>query len=573
MSTPRLSARNKRWHVLETPPEFIAAYRHTFPPLIAALLYQRGLRSDAAIHEFFAADYRLNDPFSMQGMETAVQRIVAAIHNHEPMAVYGDYDTDGVTAVTLLVQAIGAMGGLIQPYVPHRVREGYGLNIAAIDTLVREGIRLLITVDCGISNVREAAHARAAGIDLIITDHHHPPSRLPDAVAIINPRQPECSYPFKHLVGVGIAFQLVRALARRGLRSTLQKDDLLDVVALGTVSDMGLLIGENRVLVTHGLKALNAAQRPGVRALIQAAGMTPGKVTSTDISFGLGPRLNASGRIDNARLSYELLLAEEFETAQRLAHELNLQNRQRQELSKTVHEQASAQIKALGKQSHRLIILDGTDYPAGVVGLVAARLVEEYGRPTVLIERGEQWSRGSARSVPGFSMIDALTDCADLFERFGGHTEAAGFTIATHRLPALEERLLRYAEQHLSDDLLMPGITVDAEVLPGSLSYDVLSELAKLEPFGHGNPQPVLMSRRMQVIGAWQRGNEGQHLKLRLIDAGSGNSFDAIAFRFGHLARYFEQSRWIDIVYTLEADEWNGSPSLQLNIKDFRSAR
>ena len=572
MSTPRLSARNKRWHVRETPPEFIAACR-TLPPLIAALLYQRGVRSDAAMREFFSADYRLSDPFSMRGMETAVQRIAAAIHDHELMAVYGDYDTDGVTAVTLLVQAISAMGGLIQPYVPHRVREGYGLNIEAIDALAREGVRLLITVDCGISNVREAAHARAVGIDLIITDHHRPPSRLPDAMAIINPRQPGCSYPFKHLVGVGIAFQLVRALARRGFRSNLQKDDLLDVVALGTVTDMGPLIGENRVLVTHGLKALNAAQRPGVRALIQAAGMTPGRVTSTDISFGLGPRLNASGRIDNARLSYELLLADEFETAQRLAHELNLQNRQRQELSKTVHEQASAQIQALGKQKQRLIILDGTDYPAGVVGLVAARLVEEYGRPTVLIERGERWSRGSARSVPGFSIIDALTDCADLFERFGGHTEAAGFTIATDRLPALEDRLLRYAAEHLSDDLLMPGIIIDAEVPPASLSYDLLGELAKLEPFGHGNPQPVLMSRRLQVTGAWPRGNEGQHLKLRLIGADGSGPFDAIAFRFGHLARYFEQPRWIDIVYTLEADEWNGSPSLQLNVKDFRSAR
>ncbi len=572
MAPSRLSARNKRWLINETPREFIAAFRQ-FPPLIAAVLYQRGLRSEGAIREFFASDYRLHDPFSLRGMEAAVQRIVAAIQNHEPMAVYGDYDTDGVTAVTLLVQVIRAMGGMIQPYVPHRIREGYGLNIAAIDALAREGVRLLITVDCGISNVREAEHARAVGLDLIITDHHEPPARLPNALTIINPKQPGCLYPFKHLVGVGIAYQLARALARRGLRSTLQKDDLLDVVAIGTVTDMGLLIGENRVLVTHGLKALNAAQRPGVRALIEAAGLTPGRVTSTDISFGLGPRLNASGRIDNARLSYELLLAEEFATAQHLAHELNMQNRQRQELSKSVQEQASAQIRALGKHQQRIIVLDDVGYPAGVVGLVAARLVEEYGRPTVLIERGETWSRGSARSIPGFSIIEALTACADLFERFGGHTEAAGFTIATDRLPELEERLVQYAEERLPDELLTPSLWLDAEISLGELSYELLKELTHLEPFGQGNPQPVLMSSRVQVIGAWPRGSDGQHLKLRLADAGGAGSFDAIAFRFGHLARYFEQPRWIDVAYTLQADEWNGGNAVQLNIKDFRSAR
>lgn len=572
MSTPRLSARNKRWLVHETPHEFIAALRQ-FPPLIAAVLYQRGLRNESAIREFFASDYRLHDPFSLRGMDAAVQRIVAAVRNHEPMAVYGDYDTDGVTAVTLLVQVIRAMGGMIQPYVPHRIREGYGLNVAAIDALAREGVRLLITVDCGISNVREAEHARALGLDLIITDHHEPPARLPNALAIVNPKQPGCSYPFKHLVGVGIAYQLARALARRGLRSTLQKDDLLDVVAIGTVTDMGPLIGENRVLVTHGLKALNAAQRPGVRALIEAAGLTPGRVTSTDISFGLGPRLNASGRIDNARLSYELLLAEELETAQRLAHELNMQNRQRQDLSKSVQEQASAQIKALGKQDRRIIVLDDAAYPAGVVGLVAARLVEEFGRPTVLIERGEAWSRGSARSIPGFSIIEALSACADLFERFGGHMEAAGFTIATDRLPELEERLVQYAEQRLPDDLLIPSLRIDAAIPLGDLSSDLLKELTKLEPFGQGNPQPVLMSSRVQVIGAWPRGNEGQHLKLRLTDASGAGPFDAIAFRFGHLARYFEQPPLIDVAYTLEADEWNGSAALQLNVKDFRRAR
>jgi len=574
-SAPRLSAQNRLWNVCPPPsPEFVAAFRQ-YSPLLATLLHQRGLHTPAEIAAFVAADYRagLHDPFRLRGMEVAARRIAMAIHNHEPIAVYGDFDTDGVTAVTLLVQAIGAMGGNIRPYIPHRLREGYGLNTEAIDTLAADGIRLLLTVDCGISNVQETVHARALGIDVIITDHHAPPPALPDALAIVNPRQPGCSYPFKQLVGVGIAYQLVRALLRLGFRPSLQKDDLLDVVALGTVTDMGPLIGENRVLVKHGLAAINDTSRPGLRALIAAAGLTPGRITSTDISFGLGPRLNAAGRIDDAQLSYQLLLAQEFDVAQELASQLNLQNRQRQELSKTVQQAARAQIEAQGKQNHRIIIVDGAEYPAGVVGLVAARLVEELGRPILLLERGERVSRGSARSTAEFNIIDALTNCADLFERYGGHAAAAGFTIATARLAELEARLLRHAELHLPETAPVPQIEIHAETPLRSLSWDLLAELATLEPFGQANPQPVLMSRGVRVTGAWPRGMEGQHLKLRLEDAEGTGPYDAIAFRLGHLARHFERSPWIDIVYTLEANEWNGNRTLQLNIKDLRRAQ
>lgn len=575
VASPRLSARNKQWKLREpAPPEFISSYAR-YSSLVATLLYQRGLQSATGVKEFFDADYRagLHDPFLLRGMEPATQRIADAIRQHEPIAVYGDFDTDGVTAVTLLVQAIGAMGGDIRPYIPHRVREGYGLNVEAIDALVADGVRLLITVDCGISNFQEAAHARAAGLDLIITDHHSPPEKLPDALAVVNPKQSGCDYPFKQLVGVGIAYKLVQALARRGFRPSLTKDDMLDVVALGTVTDMGPLLGENRVLVKHGLAAINTTQRPGLRALIAAAGLTPGKITSTDISFGLGPRLNAAGRIDDALLSYDLLLAKEFDQAQHLAAELNLQNRQRQELSKTVQHAARAQIDAQKKQANRIIMIDNEAFPAGVVGLVAARLVEDLGRPVLLLERGSEVSRGSARSVPGFSVIDALTSCADLFERYGGHSAAAGFAIATERLPELERRLLHYADEHLPDEMLTPYLEIDAEVPLRALSWELLAELALLEPFGQANPQPVLLSRRVRVIGAWPRGAESQHLKLRLEDGDGAGPFDAIAFRFGHLARHFERPIWIDIAYSLEANEWNGSRTLQLNIKDFRSVR
>ncbi len=353
----------------------------------------------------------------------------------------------------------------------------------------------------------------------------------------------------------------------------LRGRDLLDVVALGTVTDMGPLNGENRVLVKAGLESINATQRPGLKALVVAAGLVQGKITSGDISFMLGPRLNAAGRIDDAVLAYKLLLADDFGVARALADDLNQANRRRQELTKEIQSAARSQVDELGKQDNRIVILDGADYPAGLVGLVAARLVEDLGRPVLMLERGPETSRGSARSVPGFSIIDALTTCDDLFVRYGGHSAAAGFTIANQRLPELESRLLAYAESHLPDDMLAPAIEIDAEVPLGALSWDLLEHLAILEPFGQSNPQPILMSRRVRVAGAWARGAEGQHLKLRLDDGRGGPIYEAIAFRLGHLAGYFEKYPWLDIAFTLEANEWNGSRTLQLNVKDLRRAQ
>jgi len=570
-----MSARKKRWVLREpAPAEFVASMRQ-HSPVVATLLYQRGLRDPQSAATFLAADYRsgLHDPFLLKGMDAAARRMAQAVSAGEPIAVYGDFDADGVTAVTLLMQAIGDMGGSIQPYIPHRLREGYGLNNVAADQLAAQGVKLLITVDCGISNVAEVAHARAAGLDVIVTDHHTPPAVLPDANAVVNPKQPGDQYPFKQLVGVGIAFKLVQALPKLGLRTSLRGRDLLDVVALGTVTDMGPLQDENRVLVKAGLGAINSTQRPGLKALLVAAGLVQGKISSSDISFMLGPRLNAAGRLDDAVLSYQLLLAEDHATALELAQRLNEANRQRQDMTKDVQKLARQQAEDQGKLERRIVMLDGADFPAGIVGLVAARLVEDLGRPVLMLERGESTSRGSARSVPGFNIIEALTACDDLFVRYGGHSAAAGFTIANERLPELERRLLAYADTHLPDELLTPALEIDAEVPLHQLSWELLEQLQALEPFGQANPQPLLLSRRVRVVHAAARGAEGQHLKLRLDDGNGGPAFDAIAFRLGHLAGHFQRPRLIDIAFLLEANEWNGTRSLQLNIKDFRSVK
>ncbi len=570
-----MSARKKRWVLRDpAPADFIAAQRGR-SPVVATLLYQRELRDQASIGAFLTSDYKsgLHDPFLLKGMRAAANRLAAAIAEGEPIVVYGDFDTDGVTAVTLLTQAIGAMGGEIRPYIPHRMREGYGLNTEAIDQLAAEGARVLLTVDCGISNAREAAHARARGLDVIITDHHTPPEQLPEALAVVNPKQPGCEYPYKQLVGVGIAYKLVQALARLGLKMPLRGRDLLDVVALGTVADMGPLTGENRILVRAGLESINSTQRPGLKALIVAAGLAQGKVTSTDISFMLGPRLNAAGRLDDAVLAYQLLLADDYSAAQGLAESLNVANRRRQELTKEIQQAAKQQAADLGKEANRIVVLDSVGYQAGLVGLVAARLVEEIGRPVLMVERGDELSRGSARSVPGFSLIEALASCEDLFERYGGHSTAAGFTLRTERLPELEQRLQDYAATHLPDDLLAPALEIDAEVPLGALSWDLLQQISVLEPFGQANPQPVLLSQRVHVAGAWARGADRQHLKLRIDDGHGGPSYDAIAFRLGHLVDYFARFPWLDIAYVLEAHEWNGARTLQLNIKDLRRAQ
>lgn len=570
-----MSARKKRWVVREpAPPNFVSAMNQ-YTPIVATLLYQRGLHDPKDIESFLTSDYRggLHDPFLMKDMQPAADRVITAINEHEPIAVYGDFDADGVTAVTLLVQVISAMGGDIRPYIPHRVREGYGLNIEAIDRLNAEGVRLLITVDCGISNIDEIAYANTVDLDIIVTDHHTPPEELPQAYAIINPKQIGCTYPYKQLVGVGIAFKLVQALVRRGAKMSLRGRDLLDVVALGTVTDMGPLNGENRVLVKAGLESVNTTERPGVRALLDDAGLVQGKIRASDISFTLGPRLNAAGRIDDAVLSYKLLLADDLDAARTLAKSLSEANRQRQGMTREIQELARNKIQVLGKDKNRIIILDDEQYQAGIVGLVAAKLVDEFARPVLLIERGAETSRGSARSVPGFNMIEALTSCGEMFVRYGGHSAAAGFTIATDLLPELEAYLLEYVETHLSDELLLATLEIDAETPLETLTWDLLDQLQLLEPFGQANAQPILMSRRVYVASAQAKGFQEQHLKLRITDGEGGPSYEAMAFRLGHLARHFQQLPWIDIAYTLEANEWNGNRKLQLNIKDLRRAQ
>jgi single-stranded-DNA-specific exonuclease len=574
----------KRWIIHPKAPDSHFAHLAHVAPMLVQLLWNRGIDNPADVEAFLAGETRLDDPFRIKGVNEAVTRIRRAIRQGERMVVYGDFDADGVTATALLVQALGALGGFVRPYIPHRVDEGYGLNNNALAELAREGQQLVITVDCGIRSVDEVAFANRLGLDVIVTDHHSIGPALPPALAAINPKRPDCPYPFKGLAGVGLAFKLAQALLRshaqvpirNGLTVDLQEGDLLDLVALGTVADLAPLLGENRTLVQRGLARLNRTERPGLQAMMGVAGTQPGQVTSTTIGFALGPRLNAAGRLDSAMLSYELLVTDDVFKSSQLASQLNALNARRQQVTAEAFEQAQAQIEA-GSGDEYLHLASSEHFLAGIVGLVAGRLVEQYYRPAIVMELGPQQSRGSARSIGEFDITAALDRCAQegLLVRHGGHAAAAGLTVDNRKLPALTSRLREIAAEELADKDLRPPLLIDLEVVLGHMDYAKLGQLQELEPTGYANPQPRLLSRRLQVRDTRKVGADGAHLKLLVSDPGAGGpgsntTFDAIAFRQGHW--HGKLPSYVDLVYTLEENVWNGSRRLQLVVEDVRAA-
>ncbi len=547
------------------PAAFLNALPAGLSPLVGQVLWNRGVTDPAAVEPFLSAAYSdQHDALALRDMDRAVRRVREAVAQGQTVAVYGDFDTDGVTGVALLKQALTALGLRVIPYIPRRLDEGYGLNLPAVESLARQA-QLLITVDCGISNVVEIARAQALGLDVIVLDHHTPPAVLPDGYAVVNPKRAGCAYPYKMLAGVGVAYKLVQAFHKAGLRTSLRGRDVLDVVALGTVADMAPLDGENRILVKHGLRALNESQRPGITALIEASA-TRRPVDARAIGFQLGPRINAAGRLDDAIRAYQLLLTDSPVEARRLADELNAINQQRQALTREVQQQAAELAIARGKERDRIIVLDGEGFPAGIVGLVAGRLVEQFNRPVLLLERGATVSRGSARSISGFSIIEAFAAIGDVFEKFGGHSMAAGFTVANDRLAELESRLAAIAARDLPDELLQPRLMYDAELAIEQQSLDLVDQLALLEPFGHGNVEPVWVTRGVRVVEARRIGREQQHLKLRLFDG--RRAAEAVWWGGGGHGAAFAHRPIVDVAYTLGANDFGGARRVQLIVKD-----
>ena len=557
---------NVRWEIpspiIPQTSEFLGKYN----AILQQILYNRGIATDeAAIRYLYPDRSALHDPFLLSGVKKSVDRILSAIQNQEWITVYGDYDVDGVTASALLYETLHQQGAKVKIKIPDRFDEGYGLNEKALREIQAEGVGLVITVDCGIRSIAEAEICKELRLDLIITDHHQPLPEIPDAFAVINPKQPGDEYPFKELAGVGVAYKLAQALFKSlGLTSD-EIEKWLDLVALGTVADMAALVGENRLLVKLGLDRIHGNQRLGLTKLCRAAGIDPIKVTSMDIGFKLGPRLNAAGRLESAMNSFNLLVATDFDEAGNLAADLNQQNTRRQEQTRETQQSA---IDEIGEPTDEFILfVINEQFNEGIVGLAATRLVEKYHLPAVVGVRGETTTRCSCRSISQFHITAALDECRHLLIRHGGHAAAAGFTVENNKLDELIGTMGMIARRELAGQDLTPVKSADRIVeLKDLVPSEIFPFLGLLEPLGYGNPEPIFCCRGLTVNRKNAIGAESRHLKLIVTDG--WYTMDCIAFGFGHLAN--TQMSKVDLLFSYELNEFNGRTNPQLNIKDIK---
>jgi len=487
------------------------------PHAIARLLSARGVTTPKAAERFlWPRRDDLHDPYRMASMGEAVERIWGAIARGEPIVIYGDYDVDGVTSLVLLTKTLARLGARVSFYVPERLREGYGMHAEAIEALAAQGGRLLISVDCGIRAHEVVERAKALGMEAIVTDHHLPEAELPRAVAVLNPRRPDCAYPEKNLAGVGVALKLAQALlARSGQSAELVR--LLPLAAIGTIADVAPLVGENRVIARLGLEGIRAPEQVGLRALAEAAGLAADRpVTSEDVAFRLAPRLNAAGRLSTAQPAIELLLTEDAETARRLAAHLNEHNARRQREEHAVLAEIEAMLaEDPTLRAQKVLVLAREGWHRGVLGLVASRVVERFARPAIVLALEGQWAHGSGRSIPAFHLLQGLTACADLFERYGGHAQAAGLILRRDHLEEFRERLNAEAERVLTPLDLTPTLVLDGTLSLSEVTFEFWQQLARLEPFGAGNPRPIFLFANVRVEGEPQILKD-RHLKLRL---------------------------------------------------------
>ncbi len=546
----------RRWRLRENPlAGALSATR--YPPLIQRLLETRGVGTPNAARAFLEGGGE-GDPFSLPDVDKAVALLGAAAQSRATVAVFGDFDVDGITAAAILSEGLASLGASVLTYIPDRFDEGYGLNKPAIGWLRGQGAGLLLAVDCGTSSLDEVAHARSLGMDVVVVDHHLPLTELPAAQAIVNPKLVSPVGGAADFASAGLAYHLLHAL-HRSLGAPFPRGRYLDLVALGTVVDMAPLCGPNRDLVRRGLVALARTERPGLQALLAASRLS--SVVGTEaLSFVLGPRLNAAGRVAHGRLSFELLTCRDPEAAPAMARELNGLNQQRQRQTADAVDLAWS-LLAEGDGASPLVMVGHGDIPSGVAGLVASRMAEELYRPVVVYSQDGDTSRASARSIPEFDIAAALRECGDLFQHFGGHHQAAGFTAANDRLPAIKERLVAWAAERLAGAELTPSIDVDAEIPLRKLAGEELRWLARLAPHGVGNPEPSFLSRGVPVLDCRTVGADGKHLRLKLRDGPI--VWSAIAFGLGEA----EVGETTDLVYSVGADPWE-SGALQLVIRD-----
>lgn len=560
----------RKWEVRPLDKERAAAFAQTYgvPFFLAMLMNIRGLDDAAHLREFLGEGEPLSDPFLLKDMDKAAARITRAVDNMEKIAVYGDYDADGVTSTAMLYSYLETRGADVIFYIPQREGEGYGMNIGAVEYLKEQGVSLIVTVDNGISSVQEVARANELGIDVVVTDHHRPQEILPDAVAVVDAYRPDDTSPYKHFSGVGIAFKLLMALED----GAGDVEDLLeaysDLAAIGTIGDIVPLTGENRTLIRAGLERLSQSDRPGVQALLENAGVAGKALTSTNVAFTLVPRINATGRMGAPERAVRLLISGYEEEAEVLSEEICADNEERRRVEAEIAEAAFADIEAKGYMKDRVVVADGENWHHGVIGIVASRVTERCGKPCMIISRGETEAKGSGRSIEGFSLFEAICACGDLLIKFGGHPMAAGITLKPENIEAFRKRINQYAAEHFPQ---MPTqtVTLDCKLNPAALSVSMAQSLTQLEPFGNGNPQPVFGLFNMELSNVTPVGGGG-HLRLTLEK--NGAVITAMRFNTKPEELPYHIGDKIDLAVQLEAREFRGQPSLTVIVRDMKFA-
>ncbi|MCF7920032.1 MAG: single-stranded-DNA-specific exonuclease RecJ [Candidatus Cloacimonetes bacterium] len=540
-----------------------------FPEMIAEMLVRRGLYTPEDIDYFFHPDLsRLHDPFLFNDMEKAVRRIIEAINNNELITIYGDYDVDGTTSTALLYLGLRKVGALINYYIPHRMIDGYGLSISGVDQLKESGTKLILSVDCGINSINEVASINEMGMDIIITDHHNPKEELPAALAIINPKLPDCQYPFKELAGVGVAYKLLMAVySILGVDSSELNHKYLDLVALGTIADIVPLNGENRVFASIGLDRLVKKQNIGLNALITLAGLTEKELNASDIVFGIAPRINAAGRMGTAMTAVELLVSVDERESRELAQMIEQQNSLRQQIDQRTFNEACSIIekKYTNLADTMFIVVSSDEWHPGVIGIVASKLVEKYYRPAVMISFKDGIGSGSGRSISDFDLFQALTHVQDCLDTFGGHKYAAGLSIMAEYLDAFENRISKYMRTQISPEALVPPLRIDSHLELYEINENLLEWLNRFAPFGPGNMKPVFYTEKVTIQG-YPYCVGKNHLKLKVMK--DGCELDLIGFNLGDYLPFLKKGSFIDIAFSLEFNTWQGRTTIQGKLKD-----
>ena len=541
-------------------------------PVLCKLLLERGITSAAEAKRFFRPQLsELHDPFLMKDMSIAVERLNQAMGKKERILVYGDYDVDGTTAVALVYKFLQQFYSNIDYYIPDRYNEGYGVSVKGVDYAYETGVKLIIVLDCGIKAVEEIAYAKEKGIDFIICDHHVPDDVLPPAVAILNAKRPDATYPYEHLSGCGVGFKFMQAFALNNGIEFNQLTPLLDLVAVSVASDIVPIMGENRVLTYHGLKQLNSNPSVGLKAIIDICGLSEKEITVGDIVFKIGPRINASGRIQNCKEAVELLIEKDFSSALEKANLINQYNETRKDLDKTMTEEANHIVDSLeGLADRRTIVIYNEAWHKGVIGIVASRLTEIYYRPAVVLTRTDNLATGSARSVSGFDVYKAIENCRDLLENFGGHTYAAGLSMKVENVEEFTHRFETYVSEHILPEQTSAVIDIDAEIDFRDITPKFHADLKKFNPFGPDNHKPVFCTHNVYDYGTSKVvGRDQEHIKLELVDNKSNNVMNGIAFGQSSQARYIKTKRSFDICYTIE-ENTHKRGEVQLQIEDIK---